>query len=93
MYNMSKDNNRSQNMDNTSEKANVIFSGNSDKKSIRFRGSNKSAKPPGNRVENINVDENKAELSEEESSTKKCGIVFHLILYFRCNFTVDFSIW
>ena len=84
MSNMSKDidNNGSQSMDNTNEKASLIFPGNSEKKSIRFRGPNKSVKPPGNRVENINFDENKPELSAEESSAKKCGIVFYLIFYF-----------
>lgn len=79
MSNMSKDNNGSQNMDNASEKVNLISSSNSEKKNIRFRGSSKSIKPHGNRVENINVLEN-PQHSKKHNSTKKCGIVFILNL-------------
>lgn len=70
------DNNGSQNtmMDNTSDKVNLISLNNSEKKNIRFRGSNKNIKPPGNRVENLNVLDNNPQQTKKHGSTKKSGL-------------------
>ncbi|XP_051176468.1 protein TAPT1 homolog isoform X1 [Leptopilina boulardi] len=78
---MSKDNNM---MDNTSEKVNLI-SNNTEKKNIRFRGTNKNIKSPGNRVENINIHENNPQHMKKHGSTKKCGV--SLIQFLRTELT------